>query len=55
MKFLKNLKQVVVRVVVIKKMLKQFFLYALKMQEGVKWLKVSLKNYVPHGFKTLSA
>jgi hypothetical protein len=26
-------------IVVIKKMLKQFFLYALKMQEGVKWPK----------------
>src|SRR5215211_2423597 len=36
-------------------MLKQFFLYALKMQEGVKWPKDFLKNMSPHGFKTLSA
>jgi len=51
MKFLKNLKQVVVRVVVIKKMLKQFFLYALKMQEGVKWPKDFLKIMSPMDLK----
>ena len=47
---MENLKQVVVT----KMMLQQFSLYALKMQEGVKWQK-DFQKYAPKGFKTLSA